>query len=444
MSNWSPRFYLNTPEMEPIGTSLGTDGKHRLLVSNDGGGSASPVPSSPTVDAFGRSRASTPTSIFDSKQVFDNQPLLFSEHTSGGGSISYQNGRASTSLLSGTSNGGHALRQTKRYFNYQPGKSQLIFATYNFHGEQANVSKRVGYFDDTDGIFLQLNETLAGDPVYSIVIRSSVTGASTVTKTQSEWNIDPLDGTGPSGKTLNPNAACILIIDFEWLGVGQVRVGFDFGGETIYAHRFAHSNEVTSVYMRTPNLPVRWEIVNTAAASGTPNMEAICCSVQSEGGLNPLSVQRTISRGAAGASVDTTLRSMIAIRLKDSYKRSTVLPLLASAITTGSSNYLGQLLLNPTFGTTPIWTDIANSPVQYSTTVSTLANGTVMSEFYGISTSPGKSGSASLTNTADLTSVLTLAADYAGTQDVLALGVRTISGSDSNAMFAVMDWLELL
>jgi hypothetical protein len=67
-----------------------------------------------------------------------------------------------------------------------------------------------------------------------------------------------------------------------------------------------------------------------------------------------------------------------------------------------------------------------------------------MSEFYGISSSPGKSGSASLTTTADLTSVLTLASDYAGTQDILALGVRTLSGSDTAAMFAVMDWLELL
>ena len=443
MSSHSPRVYLNTPDMaDPIGVTLGTDGKYRLLVSSNG---AATSPSSPAVDSFGRSRASTPTSIFDSKQVFDNQPLLFAEYTASGGSTSYQQSRASTSLLSGTSNGGRALRQTKRYFNYQPGKSQLIFTTYNFHGEQANVSKRVGYFDDSDGIFLELNESLAGDPVYSIVIRSSVTGATTpISVPQSGWNIDPLDGTGPSGKALNPNAACILIIDFEWLGVGQVRVGFDFGGETIYAHRFSHSNEVTSVYMRTPNLPVRWEIVNTAAASGTPNMEAICCSVQSEGGLNPLSVQRTISRGAVGANVDTTLRSMLAIRLKPSYNRATVLPLLASAITTGSSNYLGQLILNPTFGTTPTWTNVLNSPIQYSTTASTLANGTVMSEFYGISTSPGKSGSASLTNTADLTSVLTLASDYAGTQDILALGVRTLSGSDTAAMFAIMDWLELL
>ena len=443
MSSHSPKVFLNTPEMQPIGTVLGTDGLYRLAVDTTSAASPS-YSTSPAVDAFGRSRVSEPTSIFDSKQVYDEQPLLYSEYTASGGSTAYVNNRASTFLYSGTSNGGRALRQTKRYFNYQPGKSQLIFATFNLHGAEANVSKRAGYFDDQNGVFVELN-SVGGLPVYSLVKRSYVGGSlSTVTKTQSEWNIDPLDGSGPSGKTLNPDAAIILVIDFEWLGVGQVRIGFDFGGELVYCHRFVHANEITSVYMQTPNLPVRWEIVNTAGASGAPQMEAICCSVQSEGGLSPLSVQRTVSRGAAGASVDTTLRSIIAIRLKAAYKRSTVFPLLATAITTGSSNYLGQLILNPTFGTSPTWTDILNSPIQYSTTASTLTGGTVMSEFYGISTSPGKSGTAALTTTANLTSVLTLAADYAGTQDVLCLAVRTISGSDANAMFGVMDWLEIM
>ncbi len=440
MSNWSPRVYLNTPDMEPLGTTLGTDGKYRLLVSNNG---AATSPNSPAVDAFGRSRTSTPTSIFDSKQVYDDQPLLFVNHTESGGSVAYQAARSSSALTVSTAANSRALRQTKRYFNYQPGKSQLVLATFNFNGAVANVKKRVGYFDNDNGIYVELGGT-ASAPEYSIAIRSNVGGSiSTDSIDQSAWNIDPLDGTGPSGFALDPTKVIILVIDFEWLGVGQVRVGFDFGGQTVYAHRFQHANEGTSVYMRTPNLPVRWEIFNAAASAGS-SMEAICCSVQSEGGLNPLSVQRTISRGAVGANVDTTLRSMIAIRLKSSYNRATVLPLLASAITIGSSNYLGQLILNPTFGTTPTWTDVTNSPIQYSTTASTLASGTVMSEFYGISSSPGKSGSASLTTTADLTSVLTLASDYAGTQDILALGVRTLSGSDTAAMFAVMDWLELL
>ena len=438
----SPVSILHTPEMNQLGTVLGTDGLWRLAVTTNG---AANSPVAPAFDAFGRARISAPTSIFDSKQVYDNQPLLFSEYTATGGGTSYTNNRASTSLTTSTANGSRALRQTKRYLNYQPGKGQLAFITYNFHGAVANTSKRVGVFDDQDGIFVELN-LVGGLPVYSIVKRSYVGGSlSTTTISQANWNNDPLDGTGPSGKTLDASACIILVVDYEWLGVGQVRVGFDFGGELVYAHRFANANAVTSVYMRTPNLPVRWEIVNTAASAGS-NMEAICCSVQSEGGLNPLAVQRTASRGATPmASVTTTYQSAISIRLKSAYNRATVFPLNALAVTTDSGvNYIGQLVLNPTLGGALTWSEITNSAIEISTTTQTVSNGTVLAEFYGISGAPGKSGGAAATNSADLASILALASDYAGTSDVVTLALRTLSGSSSNSFYAQIDWLELL
>ena len=442
MSNHSPKVFLTTPSFNDIGTVKGTDGLWRLAVTVNG---AATSPASPSVDAFGRNRVSFPASLFDSKQIYDNQPLLYSEYAVNGGSTSYVQNRAATRLLSGTGATGRALRQTKRYFNYQPGKSQQIYATYCFHGAQANVAKRVGYYDDNDGVFLELN-SVTGAPVYSIVTRSSVGGSlSTNTVSQANWNLDPLDGTGPSGKALSADSAIILCIDFEWLGVGQVRIGFDFGGETVYAHRFAHSNAVTAVYMRTPNLPVRWEIANTGVATGDPYMEAICCSVQSEAGLNPLSVQRTVSRGAVGASITTSPQSVLAIRLKSAYNRATVFPLNASAVTTDTGiDYFGQLILNPTYAVTPSWTGITNSSIEYSTSVTGVTNGTVISEFYGISGAPGKSGAASITTSADLNSVLALASDYAGSQDTVALAIRTLSGTSASSIFAQIDWLELL
>lgn len=104
----------------------------------------------------------------------------------------------------------------------------------------------------------------------------------------------------------------------------------------------------------------------------------------------------------------------------------------------------GQLILNPTLAGPLTFTPVANSPVEISTTQVGVSNGTVISEFYGISGAPGKSGSAAITTTADLNSVLALASDYAGTQDVVTLAVRTLSGTTSASMFAAIDWLELL
>lgn len=74
----------------------------------------------------------------------------------------------------------------------------------------------------------------------------------------------------------------------------------------------------------------------------------------------------------------------------------------------------------------------------------TVTGGTVLGEFYGISASPGASGSALVTTSADLNSVLAIASDYAGTSDILTIAVRTLSGSTSSSMFALIDWLELL
>jgi len=440
MSNHSPKVFLNTPVMDPIGTVRGTDGLWRLAVTSNG---ASGSPTSPAIDSFGRTRVSTPVSIFDAKQICDEGPLLFTNHTTGTGSVTYVHDRASSSLeVAGT---GRALRQTRRYLNYQPGKSQLIFTTFNFDGAVADVSKRVGYYDDDDGIFVELNR-IGGQPVYSIHKRSSVPGAAPVSISQANWNIDPLDGTGPSGFSLDSTKAIILVIDFEWLGVGQVRVGFDFGGQLVYAHRFAHANEIDGVYMRTPNLPVRWE-VETSGAGGVASMEAICCSVQSEGGASPLAVQRTASRQAVPVpSVNATLQAILSVRLKGAYCRQTVFPLNARAVTTDAgTDFYGQLVRSPTFGSTPTnWVSVQNSAVEYSLDVTTASGGTVLSEFYGFSGAPGQSGAPQLVESADLNSVLALTADYAGTSDIISVVVRTISGTSANSFYAQMDWVELL
>jgi hypothetical protein len=349
--------------------------------------------------------------------------------------------KACTTLNAGLAANGRALRQTKRYFNYQPGKGQLIFATFNMNGGVANVTKRIGYFDDNNGIFLKLS----GSSV-SLVKRSNVSGVVTdVEIPQASWNVDTLLGDGQSKQTLDLSKVQILVVDMQWLGVGAVRVGFSLGQTVVYVHKFEQANAGTVVYMQTPNLPVRWEVQNSGIPGGATTVDAICCSVQSEGGFNPLAVQRTFSRGAVGGDANTSPLSMISMRLKSSFNRATVFPLNSSCVTTDTGiDYFGQLILNPTLAGPLTFTPVANSPVEISTTQVGVSNGTVISEFYGISGAPGKSGSASITTTADLNSVLALASDYAGTQDVVTLAVRTLSGTTSASMFAAIDWLELL
>ena len=143
----------------------------------------------------------------------------------------------------------------------------------------SGIITRMGLFDDNNGIFLQRsNNTI------SLVVRSNVSGSPSDSNyaTQANWNIDKMDGTGLSGLTLDFSKSQILTFDFEWLGVGCVRVGFVVDGNVFYCHQFNHANNITGVYMSTPNLPLRYQIENTGSGIAS-SIECICCAVLSEG-----------------------------------------------------------------------------------------------------------------------------------------------------------------
>jgi hypothetical protein len=78
---------------------------------------------------------------------------------------------------------------------------------------------------------------------------------------QSQWNIDKADGTGASGFTLDITKMQMWFIDYAWYGAGTVRWGIrNQRGEVIYCHRTAHGNQMTEAYLRSGNLPARYEV----------------------------------------------------------------------------------------------------------------------------------------------------------------------------------------
>lgn len=84
---------------------------------------------------------------------------------------------------------------------------------------------------------------------------------------QTDWNVDKCDGTGPSGFNLDLQRMQMFYIDYSWYGAGAIRYGFkDQRGEVIYCHRTTHANTKTEAYMRSGNLPARYE-TNTFSPS---------------------------------------------------------------------------------------------------------------------------------------------------------------------------------
>jgi hypothetical protein len=92
---------------------------------------------------------------------------------------------------------------------------------------------------------------------------------------QSQW-YDPLDGTGPSGYTLDLTKNQMWFIDYSWYGAGVARFGLrTTDGAIAYTYAFQSNNIHYQAYMRSGNLPSRYE------SNGQANITNLYASISS-------------------------------------------------------------------------------------------------------------------------------------------------------------------
>lgn len=378
---------------------------------------------SASIDAFGRWRVSQPETLFDSKQLFDNQPLVWDEELESGSGISssHSTDEAATTITSTANTAGKFTRQTFMRFNYQPGKSQLIFMTGNIResGGGTGGECRIGYFDDDNGLFFVDD---AG--TMKVVLRSSVSGSAVDTEVaQSSWNMDSLDGTGKSGKTVDFTKAHIFVFDFEWLAVGRVRFGIALEGGVIYCHEVTNFNANTGAYMSSPNLPLRYQLETTSDTPAT-SMTAICSTVISEGGSQELGILRYKSTEGTHVDADVadTLYAVVGIRLKTTHLDSVVKLANKSMASQTNDDFEWVIMLNPTVAGTFTYNDQTNSAVQAATgaTANTVTGGTAITG--GFVKNDVQSSSV-------LANALYLGSAIDGTRDEIVLCVRPLTAN---------------
>ena len=392
-------------------------------------------------DAFGRLRVSNPQTVFEAKTVYDPQPLYFAEQQTGGaaaGSWSALNASFTLAVAANQT----SVRQSRRYLNYQPGKSQLIFITFNLNGIVANTIKRAGYYEGDGGVppgngfFLELSGGVA-----SLHRRSSSSTAS-VSVPQASWNLDPMNGSGPSGVTLDFSDVQILVIDFEWLGVGSARMGFVINGQIIYAHRFDCANVDQAVYMSTPNLPVRWEIQGLAGLVGTDSINCICASVNSEGGVQSAGTQFAYVMPALTSNVaGGATRTLFSIRHTGAYPRVTIVPINVSPCCDTNGVNSWELVYNPTFPTTaPTWGTINQGYLDVDI-VGQAVGGTVIeagtfTDAVGAQNLNLRDTTLTLGNPVVVNNLGTPSTDF----DVISLRVKNLSGNN-HTYIASLAWI---
>jgi hypothetical protein len=334
----------------------------------------------PNLDGFGRVRTSQSLAVFECQLQYDKHPLLWHEKIVGTASATHLPNESALTLAVGSASGDRMVRQTVDYFRYQPGKSQLVRATGVFGAAQAGTTKLIGYGDDDNGLFFGQD----GDGVF-LLLRSKITGTVSDARKvyQAQWNLDGMDGSGRSGHTLDPTKAQIFTIDFQWLAVGRVRFGFVINGCLCYVHEFDNANVITSAYMTTANLPIRYEIVNTAATAGASSLKQICCEVESENGqldLLPIPfgavvTDYTVPAGYANREV------IFAARPKTTFQgitnRGKFVPKSFTLLAGGGRVY-AELIYNPTV--TGTWADAntAHSIMEQSLDVGTNFTGGVV------------------------------------------------------------------
>ena len=174
---------------------------------------------------------------------------------------------------------------------------------------------------------------------------------------QSQWNLDKCDGTGPSGYNLDLSKMQMFYMDYSWYGAGFIRWGFRGpDGNVLYVHKLANNNVNTEAYMRSGNLPARYETTSeppktqlaatltsggttltVASTSGFPSAGTLCIrNLNLYEYINYTGITGStftgLTRGRAGAiglNVTTTLGSNV-----------------GSATTTGIQ--IGQRVVNTT------------------------------------------------------------------------------------------------
>lgn len=318
----------------------------------------------PTVDAFGNLRTSSPRVLFESKLISDDGPLLWERVTSGSTAKSEWTSPISKYEVSGS--GDYVISETYQKFVYEAGQSHKILMTFQLGAPVASTTARVGYFNsstvaphtaDFDGLYLERD---------GLTVNFCVANSGSIdTYEQSTW-ADPLDGTGTSGVTVDWSKSQILFMDFQWLGVGRVRVGLVIGGELIYFHEVDHANVITGVYMNSANHSLRHEL---RSSGGQSDFHQICASVQTEGNVSNDGIIQSVTSDRAGIAVAAAGpdEAILGVRLKSGSPYAAIDVIGASILElTGNDNFQYSLIRNPTVAGAVTWQDMPTGSFQFA------------------------------------------------------------------------------
>lgn len=329
-----------------------------------------------SLDAFSRLRVSAPDTLLAIQSQYNAEPIQLEAVNTGTGVAPSFDSNTRMTTLSATAGSGTSGLQSYHYIPYEPGISQFIAITGVLGAGVAGATVDVGYFDANNGVIFRQN----GTTNLQLILRTSTSGSVSDLNivNQSSWNLDPLNGNGPSGITLDVTKAFILVIDLQFLGMGRVRVGFDINGVIYYAHQFLNANNLAVPYMQTASLPIQMLI--TASATGSTKTSYFkCATVQAEGGSMANTGFWFSTPEMTGTAGNATRQVIGSIRPKTTFNgitnRTFFVLSEVNLFTSGNMDVYWELVLGGTYAG-QAWSDVNTtySAMEYSSTVGTYTN----------------------------------------------------------------------
>lgn len=308
---------------------------------------------------FGAARVVTTQNVFETLFSFDKQSTVWDEVLTSGGTSTWNSNTRSVEMTLPTTSGASVIRQTFRRVRYNPSRAVQLLTAATFGTGKVNVRKRIGQFDESDGLFFEQD----GTTIY-VVRRSSTSGSAVDTRTaQASWNIDRFDGTGPSGITIDFSKHQAFFIQYALQGFADITYGFYLNGQVVFCHKEVTANVLAIPFMKTGHLPARLEITNTGTSASTTTLSYNSFCIKNEGEDSETEGQvRSYSSGGI-KTVGATTTPVLSVRLGPGFEKA-IADILATTIFVQTTDeviwtvWLGPTLTGSTFAITASYTQI--------------------------------------------------------------------------------------
>lgn len=269
-------------------------------------------------DPFGSQIVAKPISVINYKPTWGISDLRYTTTTTGTGAAVTETGGL-FKLSSGTTTTNVAEIKTVLRGQYQSGAmARFGIAVIIPTAPTSTCDIQYGYFDSSNGFFSGYDST----GIY--VARR--TGGSTTKYYQTDWNVDPLNGSGVSKLTLSLSDGAILQVDFTWYALGIVVFQYLIFNSSTYTYKAypCHVLKVNGAASTVdPNQPLTFRVEN--GASNTTNYDFYVGGHQFEyfsGDHNPQ--KRKVSEILTNytTALSTNWQPLIAVRPKSTHGTS--------------------------------------------------------------------------------------------------------------------------